>query len=60
MGIEKFSSRPYNEFNLNSFSNREELLDAIGRIEFRSGGSDTAAAITYMDKSMFKVSYHIH
>ncbi|RUS89867.1 hypothetical protein EGW08_002397 [Elysia chlorotica] len=56
VGVEKFTGRPYNEINLNRYNSTEELTKGINRIEPRRGGRDTAAAITYMDSTMFKTA----
>ncbi|KAK3798993.1 hypothetical protein RRG08_050229 [Elysia crispata] len=56
VGIEMFSNRPYNEINLNRYNSKEELTKRINRIEPRRGGRDTAAAIKYMENSMFKTA----
>ncbi|GFO24025.1 LOW QUALITY PROTEIN: collagen alpha-5(vi) chain [Plakobranchus ocellatus] len=55
VGVEKFSSRPYNEFNLNRFDNKTAMMNAISNISFQKGGTNTASAIKYMDNTMFKV-----
>ncbi|KAK3778041.1 hypothetical protein RRG08_021522 [Elysia crispata] len=54
VGIEKFSNRPYNEINLNRYNSKEELTKRINQIEPPRGGRDTAAAIKYMENSMFQ------
>ena len=54
VGVEKFSSRPYNEFNLNSQNSKASLQAAINNIKFQSGGTNTGDAITYLDQNMFK------
>ncbi|GFR96541.1 collagen alpha-5(VI) chain [Elysia marginata] len=51
-----FSSRPYNEFNLNRYNNTEDLVAGISGVERRPGGRDVAAAIRYMDTIMFKTA----
>ncbi|KAK3803812.1 hypothetical protein RRG08_041361 [Elysia crispata] len=56
VGVEKFSNRPYTEISLNRYNNSEELTKRINRIEPRRGGRDTAAAITYMESTMFKTA----
>lgn len=56
VGLAKFGSRPYKEFDLNRYYNKEDLMDAIRGIKYLSGGTDTASALTYMDQIMFKTA----
>ncbi|XP_035826806.1 uncharacterized protein LOC101848762 [Aplysia californica] len=56
VGVEKFSSRPYNEFNLNKYNDKTSLQNAISNIKFQRGGTNTGDAITYLDQNMFKQS----
>ena len=56
VGVAKFGSRPYREFNLDRYSNKTDLMAAINDIRYLDGGTDTAAAINYMDQVMFSVS----
>ncbi|KAK3780684.1 hypothetical protein RRG08_015474 [Elysia crispata] len=54
IGVAKFNSRPFNEFHLNKYNNKRELIDAIKNIKYSSrGGTNTASAIKYMGKTMF-------
>ena len=57
VGIAKFGSRSYNEFNLNRFDNKTDLMRAIDNIGYNpDGGADFTAAIGYMRNNMFSVS----
>ena len=56
--MEKFSSRPYNEFNLNRYNNKTALMNAITNISYQKGGTNTGDAIKYMDNTMFKVGVY--
>ena len=56
VAVQTFNSRPYSQVSLNRYDDKEALMDAIMKIEYRKGGSDIAAAIRYMDQEMFKVN----
>ncbi|XP_067465815.1 vitrin isoform X6 [Thunnus thynnus] len=44
------------EFNLGQYNNKAELLNAIKRINYWSGGTSTGAAITYTAEQLFSKS----
>ncbi|GFS19596.1 collagen alpha-5(VI) chain [Elysia marginata] len=55
VAVVTFDARPRTAFSLNRYNTTEDLMEAIGRIEPMAGGRDMAAAISYVDTTMFKV-----
>lgn len=53
IGVISFSDEPRLEFTLNQYTEKSELIDAIRRINYLSGGTNTAAAIQLALKTMF-------
>ncbi|XP_071091672.1 uncharacterized protein [Haliotis cracherodii] len=53
IGVEKFSSRPYLEFHLNQYSNKQDVLNAVTNIKYVSGGTNTGDALKYLQDNMF-------
>jgi secreted protein with Ig-like and vWFA domain len=53
IGLETFSSRPYQEFQLNSHTDKASLLAALDKITYKSGGTNTGDAINTMYSKMF-------
>ena len=41
VGVEKFSSRPYTEFHLNRYNDKQQMLNNIDNISYKSGGTNT-------------------
>ena len=46
VGVEKFSSRPYTEFHLNHFNDKQQMLTAINNIKYQSGGTNTGTSFS--------------
>lgn len=53
VGVISFSDEPRLEFTLNQYTDRSELIAAIRRINYLSGGTNTAAAIQLALETMF-------
>ncbi|XP_061197993.1 uncharacterized protein LOC133206079 [Saccostrea echinata] len=53
IGVETFSSRPYQEFQLNSHMDKASLLSALDKITYKSGGTNTGDALNTMYSKMF-------
>ena len=45
VAVEKFSSRPYTEFHLNRYDDKQQLLSAINNVGYRSGGTNTGKGV---------------
>ena len=41
VGVEKFASRPYTEFHLNDFNDKNQTLSAVQNIAYSAGGTNT-------------------
>ena len=41
VGVEKFSSRPFTEFHLSRYNDKQQMLTAINNIKYQSGGTNT-------------------
>lgn len=53
IGLETFSSRPYQEFQLNSHTDKAALLAALDKVTYKSGGTNTGDALNTMYTKMF-------
>lgn len=53
VGLETFSSRPYQEFQLNSHTDKAALLTALDKVTYKSGGTNTGDALNTMYTKMF-------
>ena len=54
IGVTTFASTPHNEFNLNTFQNKNDLVSAIHKIGYHSGGTRTDLALKYIEANSFK------
>ncbi|KAM6163899.1 collagen alpha-1(XX) chain [Rhynchocyon petersi] len=48
VGLTQYSGDAQTEWDLNSFSTKEELLDAIGRLRYKGGNTFTGLALTHV------------
>ncbi|KAF7653979.1 hypothetical protein LDENG_00076160 [Lucifuga dentata] len=55
VAIAQFSDDTRTEFKLNSYSNKERLLDAINRISYKGGNTKTGRAIQHVKENIFTV-----
>uniref|UniRef100_A0A3Q3QYN1 Collagen, type XIV, alpha 1b n=1 Tax=Monopterus albus TaxID=43700 RepID=A0A3Q3QYN1_MONAL len=55
VAIVQFSDDARTEFKLNSFSDKERLLDAINRISYKGGNTKTGRAIQHVKENIFTV-----
>lgn len=53
VGMEIFSSRPYQVFNLNKYHDMTSLTNAIDHVPYKSGGTNTGAALNTLYSKMF-------
>uniref|UniRef100_A0AAZ3P740 Collagen, type XIV, alpha 1a n=1 Tax=Oncorhynchus tshawytscha TaxID=74940 RepID=A0AAZ3P740_ONCTS len=53
VAIAQFSDDARTEFKLNSYANKETLLDAIRRITYKGGNTKTGRAIKHVKESIF-------
>ncbi|XP_019624292.1 PREDICTED: matrilin-2-like [Branchiostoma belcheri] len=53
IAVVQYSNVARTEFNLNTYSKTADVVDAIGRIHYMKGGTNTAAALTYVGQSVF-------
>ncbi|XP_027142362.1 collagen alpha-1(XIV) chain isoform X4 [Larimichthys crocea] len=53
VAIAQFSDDARTEFKLNSYSNKERLLDAINRISYKGGNTKTGRAIQHVKENIF-------
>ena len=53
IGVVTYSSQPHNEFNLNTFHNKHELVTAIQNIKYHPGGTRTDLALKYVQRNSF-------
>uniref|UniRef100_UPI00398F5510 collagen alpha-1(XIV) chain isoform X2 n=1 Tax=Pristiophorus japonicus TaxID=55135 RepID=UPI00398F5510 len=55
VAIVQFSDDPRTEFQLNSYKDKENLLNAVQRIRYKGGNTKTGRAITHARDSVFTV-----
>uniref|UniRef100_A0A665U5K9 Collagen, type XIV, alpha 1b n=1 Tax=Echeneis naucrates TaxID=173247 RepID=A0A665U5K9_ECHNA len=55
VAIVQFSDDARTEFKLNSYSDKERLLDAINRISYKGGNTKTGRAIQHVKENIFTV-----
>ncbi|KAM3858555.1 collagen alpha-1(XIV) chain [Diretmus argenteus] len=53
VAIAQFSDDARTEFKLNSYNNKERLLDAINRISYKGGNTKTGRAIQHVKENIF-------
>uniref|UniRef100_W5LGS1 Collagen type XIV alpha 1 chain n=1 Tax=Astyanax mexicanus TaxID=7994 RepID=W5LGS1_ASTMX len=53
VGIVQFSDDARTEFKLNSYSDKESLLDAVQRITYKGGNTKTGQAIKHVKENIF-------
>ncbi|XP_060566778.1 uncharacterized protein LOC132725621 isoform X26 [Ruditapes philippinarum] len=53
IGVVVFSTEAHVEFHLNSYKNKEDIIDAISRIKYTYGMTNTADALKLMRTEMF-------
>ncbi|CAN9503606.1 unnamed protein product [Ophioblennius macclurei] len=53
VGIAQFSDNARTEFLLNAYDNKERLLDAINKISYKGGNTNTGAAIKHVKDNVF-------
>lgn len=53
MSVITFSSSVYEAFPLNAYSNAKVIGDAVSRVPYYAGGTDTAAALRYVKQNSF-------
>uniref|UniRef100_A0AAY5K227 Collagen, type XIV, alpha 1b n=1 Tax=Esox lucius TaxID=8010 RepID=A0AAY5K227_ESOLU len=56
VAIVQFSDDPRTEFKLNSYNDKERLLEAINRISYKGGNTKTGLAIRHVKDSIFTVA----
>ena len=56
IGAVTFASTPHNEFNLNTHTNKNDLVSAIRKIGYHSGGTRTDLALKYVAANSFKTA----
>ncbi|XP_053719022.1 collagen alpha-1(XIV) chain-like [Synchiropus splendidus] len=55
VAMAQFSDDARTEFKLNSYSDKQQLLDAITRISYKGGNTKTGAAIRHVKEKIFTV-----
>ncbi|XP_039977374.1 collagen alpha-1(XIV) chain-like isoform X2 [Xiphias gladius] len=55
VAMAQFSDDARTEFKLNSYSDKEQLLDAINRISYKGGNTKTGRAIQHVKENIFTV-----
>ncbi|XP_041101607.1 collagen alpha-1(XIV) chain-like isoform X3 [Polyodon spathula] len=55
VAIAQYSDDPRTEFKLNSYNNKETLLEAIQRISYKGGNTKTGKAIQHVKEHIFTV-----
>ncbi|XP_033848470.3 collagen alpha-1(XIV) chain-like isoform X1 [Acipenser ruthenus] len=55
VAIAQYSDDPRTEFKLNSYNNKETLLEAIQRISYKGGNTKTGKAIKHVKEHIFTV-----
>uniref|UniRef100_A0ABM5GPK5 Collagen alpha-4(VI) chain-like n=1 Tax=Pogona vitticeps TaxID=103695 RepID=A0ABM5GPK5_9SAUR len=53
IGLIQYSDRPHNEFFLNSFHNKEEILEKIQNLHYKGGGTKTGESLKFMLDNQF-------
>lgn len=53
IGVAQYSDNPYEEFLLNSYSSKQEILTAIQKIPYRQGGTKTGKALEFIQTKYF-------
>lgn len=53
MAIAQFSDDARTEFKLNSYTNKERLLDAVNKISYKGGNTKTGRAIQHVKENIF-------
>lgn len=53
VGAITFSSQPHFQFALNKYTDKSSLSNAIQKIPYQSGGTNTDIALTYVEKNTF-------
>ncbi|XP_066269384.1 alpha-tectorin-like [Branchiostoma lanceolatum] len=56
IAVVQYSNVVRREFALNAYSKTADVVDAIGRIHYMKGGTNTGAALTYVRQSVFTPS----
>ena len=54
IGVVTFATTPHNEFNLNTYHNKHDTVNAINHIGYHSGGTRTDTALKYIEANAFK------
>lgn len=53
VGMVQFSDTPRTEFFLNTFEEKQEILDYIKRLSYKTGGTNTGQALQFLLKNHF-------
>ncbi|XP_069136986.1 cartilage matrix protein-like isoform X4 [Argopecten irradians] len=53
IGISTFSHKYHQEFNFQSYYNKDDLLRAIDKVSYLRGGTDTASALRHIRREVF-------
>ncbi|XP_033755762.1 collagen alpha-1(XX) chain-like [Pecten maximus] len=53
IGVTTFSTSTHNQFNLNKYSSKAPLVQAINSIPYQSGSTMTSQALTYVTQNSF-------
>lgn len=53
MGVVTFSTAPHSQFDLNHYTNKQNLIHAINKIPYQSGSTHTDSAIDYLINHSF-------
>jgi len=56
IGVDTFQSTHKAEFHMNTYLNKTQLVDAIGKISYHSGGTNTGEAIKFMHNDSFSTA----
>lgn len=57
-GLETFETGVRTEFKLNTYSNRQEVLDAVGRVSYvGGGGTNTGGALQHIREKSFSQKF---
>ena len=56
IGVTTFSTAPHNQFNMNKYPAKANLVHAIQNMPYQSGGTHTDTAINYITANSFKAA----
>lgn len=53
IGVASFSNQPVQHFSLNTYFNQSQIIDAINKLPYYQGSTNTAAALSLLRSSVF-------